>query len=99
MAFFSESELATITQRKTAVPDRQYIQQTGPNKGSLYIGNRDGTLKFITNNFAIQAQTAVGAILTDSTSSDSTYDPFVPAIEVTVNQMKLGDLLAFAAIN
>lgn len=97
--FFTESELATITQRKTATPDRQYIQQTGPSKGSLYIGNRDGTLRFITNNFAIQTQTAVGAILTDTSSSDSIYDPSVPSIETSVNQMKLGDVLAFAAIN
>lgn len=92
---YTEKELALINQNRRAVPSKEYILDNG----SLYVGQTDGSLKFITDNFNTKAQGAVGSILTNTSSSDSNYDPEVPEINTDVNQMNLGDVLAFAAAN
>lgn len=103
MAVYSEAYLKDLIARKKAVKGRDYVQQTGPEKGTLYRGNGNGTLDFITNNFNILAQGAVGSILADTPTADTIYEPGTEeseaVIDTSVNQMNLGDVLAFAANN
>jgi len=80
MAVYSESYLKNLVATKKAIKGRDYVQQTGPEKGTLYRGNGQGTLDFITNNFAILAQNAVGEILVSTDSNTTTYNPSVPEI-------------------
>lgn len=103
MATYTEAYLKALSQSQKAIPGKDYVVITGPDKGSLYRGNRNKTLDFITDNFDILAQNAVGSILTDTSSANSVYEPGTDEeeaeIDVSVNQMNLGDVLAFAAAN
>lgn len=100
---YTAEQLKIINVSKKAVAGQDYIQITGNGIGTQYRGRRDGTLEFITDNFTTKAQEAVGKALTNTGSADSEYIPGTEEeeaeIKVEVNQMQLGDVLAFAAAN
>lgn len=99
MASHTEKSLALLNQLRKAEPGKDYVISTGEGKGTLYRGSLNGSLTFITDNFDTLAQNAVGEILAPSSSSAGVYNPETPSIEVVVEQMNLGDVLAFAAAN
>lgn len=76
MAIYTEKQLSLINAGLKAVAGRDYIRDNG----SLYKGQTDGSLLFITDNFNTKAQDAVGGILMDSDSSTLKYNPLIPSI-------------------
>jgi hypothetical protein len=101
--YYTQAQLALLNQTTKAKTGQEYVQLTGVGKGTLYRGKLDGTLQWITDNFDVNAQNAVISIIS---GSDSTTPDTVPSeigapgsISTDVNQMKLGDVLAFAAAN
>ncbi len=84
MATYTKEFLTNLNVSRKAVNGRDYVQDNGDGSGTLWRGTRIGTLQFITDNFTVKAQNAVGEILSNSSSSDLTYDPSVPSIESTL---------------
>jgi len=99
----NESFLAKLNQTLKAKVGHEYVQLTGVGKGTMYRGQLDGTLKWVTDNFDVNAQNAVIAITGSSstaTTSTTASTPTTPgSITTGVNQMNLSDVLAFAAAN
>lgn len=79
--YYTESELTKLIASKKAINGKDYVQVTGPELGTLYRGNRIGTLTFITNNFDLRAQNAVGSILENTSNNTLVYDEEAHTIE------------------
>lgn len=90
MAVFTDLELQSINQRAAGIASQQYISSNG----NVYVGQLNGTLKFVTDNFAPKAQQAVGAIITNSV-----YNPAVPSIALNSPSSVVVDCLAIENIN
>ncbi len=71
---YTVSALQRINISKKAVTGEEYIQDNGQGMGSLYIGQRDGTLLFVKDNIDLRAQIAVGEILENSANVSLTYN-------------------------
>lgn len=101
--YYTQNQLALLNQTTKANTGQEYVQLTGVGKGTLYRGNLDGTLQWITDNFDVNAQNAVISIVSGSPSVTPVTTPSTlttpGSISTDVNQMNLGDVLAFAAAN
>jgi len=74
MAIYTAEDLALIQQRRHATSGADYIIDKGQGIGTLYRGQIDGTLKWVTDNFVIKTTAVVNQLIIPSplTSTDDT---------------------------
>ena len=91
--YYTQAQLALLNQTTKAKTGQDYVQLTGVGKGTLYRGNLDGTLQWITDNFDVNAQNAVISIM--SSSETTTPDTVLSeegapgSIQIDVDQFPL----------
>ena len=74
MAIYTAEDLALINQRRHATSGADYIIDKGQGIGTLYRGQIDGSLKWVTDNFVIKTTAVVNQLIIPSplTKTDDT---------------------------